>query len=156
MAAPQLREPMTPAPDELALRIIVEDPLPGVALALQRGPDGIEPPSITTPAQVAFDFLVRVGKPQANGQPTLLGPYTQGPPATRFIYITVGQRAGQPTSPWARRAKIPLAGISRTLVAAAQSKPGQRLEARFPGRGKDGSPTCASVKLPPDAWTLAK
>ena len=93
---------MTPAPDELALRIIVEDPLPGVALALQRGPDGIEPPSITTPAQVAFDFLVRVGKPQANGQPTLLGPYTQGPPATRFIYITVGQRAGQPTSPWAR------------------------------------------------------
>ena len=147
---------MTPTPDELALRIIVEDPLPGVALALQRGPGGFELPSITTPAQVAFDFMVRIGKPRANGQPTFLGPYTQGPPATRFIYITVGQRAGQPTSPWDRRAKIPLAGISTALVAAAQSKCGQRLEVRFSGRGKDGTPTCASVKLPPDAWRLAK
>lgn len=153
---PQLREPMTSAPDDLALRIIVEDPLPGVALALQRGSDGFELPSIATAAQVAFDFSVRVGQPQANGQPTFLGPYTQGSPATRFIYITVGQRAGQPTSPWDRRAKIPLAGISQALVAAARSKPGQRLEVRFPGRGKDGTPACASVTLPADAWKLVK
>lgn len=148
---------MSPEPDAaLALRIIVEDPLPGVALAVQQGQSGIILPSNTTESQVTFDLAVRVGKPQANGQPTFLGHFTQGPPATRFIYITVGQRAGQPSSPWDRRAKVPLAGISKALIAEARSSPGQCLVVRIPGRGKDGSPTCASVKLPPDAWKVTK
>ncbi len=31
----------------------------------------------------------------ADGRPRLLGPYVQGPPAGRFVYLCVGQYAGQ-------------------------------------------------------------
>lgn len=146
---------MPPTPSsELAIRIIVEDPLPGVALALQRGRDAIDPPTTATPTHVTFDFPLRLGKPQSGGKPTFLGPHTQGPPATRFVYVTVGRRAGQATSPWDRRAKVPLAGITGALIAAAQSGRGKRLAVRFAGRGPDGGPTCATVRLAPGAWEV--
>lgn len=145
--------PSDPSP-ELAIRIIVEDPLAGVSVALQRGRDAIALPTTTTSTHLAFDFSVRLGKPQANGQPTFLGPYTQGPPATRFVYITIGRRAGQPTSPWDRRAKVPLAGIPNALITAVLSTPGKRLAVRIPGCGVDGGPICATVRLAASAWEV--
>jgi hypothetical protein len=41
----------------------------------------------------------------------LLGPFVQGPPAARFLYIDIGQMAGQADCPWSRRMKVPLKGI---------------------------------------------
>lgn len=42
------------------------------------------------------------------GLPNSLGPFAQGPPAARFVYVDVGTYAGQKNTPWARRMKVPL------------------------------------------------
>lgn len=145
--------PASPA-DTLPLRIIVEQPLPGVALALQHGKDGLEPPAATSPAQAVFDFSVRLGTPQADGAPNFLGPYTQGPASTRFVYVCVGRRAGQASSAWDGRMKVPLTGISQAQAKALLAASGKRLAVRVPGRNPKGGPTLATVRLPADPWTM--
>jgi len=45
---------------------------------------------------------------------------------------------------------VPLGGISQELVEALRG--GGRLEARIAGRGRDGSPACASVPLLVPGW----
>lgn len=139
---------------ELSLRITVVDPSPGVWLRLQRGRTDLVDASSRTPAEVSFDFSVRIGSPQPDGSPTFLGPFTQGAPASRFVYINAGTSAGQSGTPWSRRAKIPLGGISQELVSAVLNTPGALLEVRYPGRGRDGGPTCATVHLSPGAWVI--
>ena len=139
---------------ELPLRITVVDPIPGVSLRLQSGRAELLEASSETASEVSFDFPVRVGPSQPDGRPTFLGPFAQGPPASRFVYINAGSQAGQSGTPWSRRAKIPLGGISAEQVSAALEKPGSFLEVRFPGRGRDGGPTCATVRLPAGAWAL--
>lgn len=145
--------PQQPGP-ELPLRIIVEQPIAGVALRLQRGKDALDPPSTSTATGVTFDFSVRLGKSRSDGSLTFLGPYTQGPPASRFVYVNAGRRAGQATTQWDRRAKVPLAGITEKHVRAVTATPGKRLAVTFPGRGSDGGPVCATVRLPADAWRV--
>ena len=143
-------------PRELSLRIVVDDPVPGVWLRLQRGKGENVPPTSESARAIVFDFTVRTGPPLPDGAPNFLGPFTQGPPAVRFVYIRVGTSAGQPNTPLNRRAKIPLGGISAALAARALAKPGSLLEVHMPGRGKDGTPTCATVKLPAGAWRLVE
>ena len=135
---------------ELALRILIVDPVPGVALALQRGKSGASeliPPSAVSVEAVAFDFTVAVAPGQS---PRLLGPFVQGPPDGRFVYVCIGTYAGDAASPWARRAKIPLSGLTWPLIETV--KAGRRLEARVVGRARDGSPACASIPLLPPGW----
>jgi len=144
------------AQPELPIRITVVDPLPDVWLRLQSGRADLVDAAVSTASEISFDFTVRVGPPRPDGRPTFLGPCTQGPPAGRFVYINAGLRAGQTGTPWDRRAKIPLGGITAQQVAAVLKTPGARLEVRYPGRGRDGGPTCASVRLPPDAWTIRR
>jgi hypothetical protein len=139
---------------EVRLRIVVDDPVPGVYLRLQRGKDELVEATSETAKQVTFDLTARVGTPLPDGAPNFLGPFTQGPPAVRFVYIRVGRSAGQPNTPVDRRAKIALGGITSELLARALKKPGSVLEVHIPGRGKDGTPTCATVKLQPGAWRL--
>jgi len=141
---------------ELHLRITVVDPVPGVWLRLQSGRAELIEPVVETASEVSFDFTVRVGPPQPDGSPNFLGPCTQGSASERFVYVTAGTRAGQPGTAWNRRAKIPLRGISSKQISAALKEPGTIIEVRYPGRAKDGGPTCASVRLPPDAWVLRR
>jgi hypothetical protein len=141
---------------EIRLRIVVDDPVPGVWLRLQRGKDEVMEATSEASSHVTFDFTARLGDRLPGGAPNFLGPFTQGPPATRFVYIRVGRSAGQPNTAWDRRAKIPLGGIPGHLVAKALEKPGSVLEVHIPSRGKDGTPTCATVKLPPGAWELVE
>ena len=139
---------------DLSLRITVMDPIAGVLLRLQRGRDGLVEPTRVTPSEVTFDFTVRVRPTRPDGQPTFLGDFAQGPSASRFVYVNAGQQAGQVNTPWSRRAKIPLSGIGRDQIRAAVAQPGAYLEVRIPGQGSDGGPTCATVRLPPEAWRL--
>lgn len=74
--------------------------------------------NLTKGADVVVDCSVRPGAPQADGTPNLLGPFTQGSAATRFVDVCVGRRAGQATSPWDGRVKVPLAGITQAQVKA--------------------------------------
>lgn len=141
---------------ELALRIVIEDPVPGVRMCLQRGRADLVEPTGVTPSSVIFDFPVRLGPTRPDGGRTLLGPFTQGPPTGRFVYVNSGRRAGQADSRWDRRAKIPLFQIAPSQVEAALSGGAERLEVCISGRAKDGGPVCASVKLPAPGWRLSR
>lgn len=135
------------------LRIVVVDPPSGVTFAMQRGRDELVPPSTRDAGHLSFDFDLRTGKPLADGRPNFLGPFAQGTPSARFVYINSGTLAGQADSCWTRRAKIMLAGIDQTLLERAL-RSGGRLEARMRGTGTDGGPACASVRLLDDGWQL--
>ena len=140
----------------IPLRIIIERPLPGVALALQAGKDGLEPPTASSTDAVVFECAVRLGPPRPGGAPNFLGPYVQGPPATRFVYVCVGRRAGQAGSACDGRMKVPLTGITGAEVQAVLAVPGRRLVVRVPGRTPSGGPTLATVKLPAGAWQVVE
>lgn len=131
---------------QLPLRIRVLHPPSGVTFAVQRGRTELLEPCIRTTVDQVFDFAVRVGVAAPGSCPRLLGPFTQGPPTARFVYVNSGMHAGQPGSRWDRRAKIPLSGITAALIEEVERTQGRRLETAFNGTGADGGPTCATVK----------
>ncbi|HEY9421345.1 MAG TPA: DUF5990 family protein [Thermoanaerobaculia bacterium] len=143
---------------ELPLRITVLHPPPGVTFRLQRGQGGkadLVAPTSASAERLTFDLTVRVGNDRQDGPPRLLGPFAQGPPASRFVYVNSGTLAGQAGSCFTRRAKVHLAGISWQLIEEAMSKPDAALEARIRGAAKDGGPACATVPLLDGGWKVA-
>lgn len=138
---------MVPTPQrEIALRVVVLHPPPGVAMRMQHGRAGLLEPSFASSERLVFNLSVRVGGTRADGAPVLLGPFAHGRPEDRFLYVNSGTLAGQADSCWTRRAKLHLAGITRALAEAALAQPGAVLQADFQGVGRDGGPTCATVK----------
>lgn len=133
----------------LRLRLVVTEPLPGVWYAMQRGRSGLLAPA-TSSGVLAFDFDVQVDL--SKDPPGLTGEFAQGPPARRFVYVNSGTYAGQSGTPWSRRAKIAITGVTVSLAADAIARKG-RLQASVRGKGKDGGPFCASVALLSD-WTV--
>jgi uncharacterized protein DUF5990 len=133
---------------ELTLRIVLEKPPGGIDFGLQKGKGSLYDIAQTqrsrTASDLSFEFIVRVGESEKK-EPNFLGPYVQGPSGGRFVYINIGTYAGQKDSPWSRRLKVPLQGITWKMVDAGM------LETRVPGTGRDGGPTCATVK-PFEGW----
>jgi hypothetical protein len=129
-------------------------PPPGVAIAMQRGAtaraDLVAPVSASAEGLV-FEFGVRADLSAAGKPPRLLGPFVQGPPDARFVYINSGIYAGKEHPAWGRRAKVPLKGLTVALIERLPAS--QRLEARIAGRSRDGGPACASVPLLAPGWT---
>jgi len=145
------------APDRFTVqvRIIMEHPVPGVSIMLQRGATARAerlPAVASSPDALAFDIHLDIEGSLPDGRPRLLGAFVQGPPAARFVYLCVGQAAGQIGSEWNRRVKVPLGGISWELLRELPRE--GRLEARIAGRGRDGSPACATVPLLPPGWRI--
>ena len=136
----------SPSDPELALCIVVRRPPSGVTFAVQRGAAELLAPTSRMLDPLVFDFTVRVGGVTPSGASRFLGPFTQGPPSARFVYVNSGQSAGQADTRWNRRAKLPLAGITAAMIREAEGSPGARIETEFEGTGRDGGPTCASVK----------
>jgi hypothetical protein len=132
---------------ELTFRIILEDPPPGVDYGLQKGSGNdyevVQKQRLKT-GDLKFEFNARV-KEGKDGQPVLLGPFTQGPADGRFAYLDIGTCAGQTDAQWSRRLKIPFRDITWDVVKKASNNK-RVLETRVPGKGKDGSPSCATVK----------
>lgn len=138
---------------DIPLRITVLDPLPGVTYAMQRGKDELLPPSKADAGALTFDLSIRVA--ERNGALNVLGPYAQGKPDDRFLYVNSGTLAGQQGTDWTRRAKIKTAGITWALVEQLLASPGVVLEARIDGRAKDGGPCCATVPLVNGSWKVS-
>ena len=137
-------------------RVILQSPPPGVDYGLQKGGGSNyevtqKQRSETGDLRFEFDARVKEGK---DGQPVFLGPFVQGPPHERFVYLDIGTYAGQSDTPWGRRLKIPLRGITWNEVKHA-SRGTNLLETRVPGTAKDGSPTCATVK-PFAGWKVTR
>jgi hypothetical protein len=129
---------------ELRLRIVVEQPPPGVDYALQKGKGSayeMIQRQRSEGGDIVFEFQPSIKEGVTDGVSSLSGPFVQGPPRQRFVYLDIGTYAGQAGSCWSRRLKIPLDGITAKMVGK-----GGVLEARVPGTGRDGGPTCATVK----------
>jgi len=141
---------------EVPMRLVLIEPPAGVDFGIQRG-HGSQYETLfvqqRTRRDVSFDFSLAVTANRKDGEPNFQGPLAQGPSAGRFIYIDVGTYAGQKDTPWSRRMKVPLKGITWSLIRKAMSKPGYKLSARIPGTGKDGGPNCATVQLLGD-WQI--
>src|SRR6185295_14682012 len=143
---------------DLPIRLVLVDPPSGIDYGIQRG-SGAQYETLFVQqrkkSDVIFDFSLSVAENRKDGQPSFRGPFAQGPPASRFIYIDVGTYAGQKDTQWSRRMKIPLQGITWELIKKTTSKPGQKLLGRIPGTGKDGGPSCATVRLL-GSWQVVK
>ena len=131
--------------DTITLRLIIDDPLPGVRYSLQKDDLPFEPRTAGD-GPIAFELPITL---HPDGR--MIGPFVRREgPQRRFVYIRIGTSAGDHVSPWSRRAKIDIHDIPGALLV-----PNAVLEVHLPGRGKDGSPACATVR-PVSAWRLAK
>jgi len=92
----------------LPLCITLIKPPPGVPFCLQQGKADLVPPSSDSGENASFDLTVNIANDQADWPPKFRGPFVQGPPGGRFIYINSGTYAGQADSCWSRRAKAPV------------------------------------------------
>ncbi|HVY88114.1 MAG TPA: DUF5990 family protein [Hyphomonadaceae bacterium] len=126
---------------EIRLRIVIENPVPGVAHSLQdKKNHPVDAKSSKGGKPLSFEFPVRI----ADG-PKFYGEQVRPEgPERRFVYIAIGTLAGDPASCWTRRMKIDIHDIRPVLLEKA--KKGKTLEIVINGTGKDGSPACATVK----------
>lgn len=134
---------------EVPIRLVLVRPPQGVEFCLQRKTDEKLQHTRSDGDDITFELSVRVAQ---ISPPRFLGPFTQGPVHQRFVYVCCGTSAGQFESPWTRRAKIQLGGITPELLEQARAHPGSWLEARYEGTAKDGSPSCATVPLLDGGW----
>lgn len=126
---------------EVGLRITIEQPVIGVLHSLQAKDDRpLDPKASSSGEPLSFDLPIRI----APG-PRFFGDQVRREgPVRRFIYIRVGQLAGDPSSPWSRRMKIDIHDIDQDLLARATERRGV-IEIVVNGVGSDGTPACATV-----------
>ena len=76
---------------EIPLRIVIENPVPGVLHSLQ-AKDGhpLDPKRATAGKALSFDFLIRL----APGPKFVGDQVRREGPERRFVYIRIGQSAG--------------------------------------------------------------
>ncbi len=123
----------------ITLRLTIADPVPGVRYSLQMD-DAPHEPVTATETPLSFDAPVRLADDNR-----MLGPFVRREgKERRFVYIRIGTSAGDHASEWSRRAKIDIHDIPPALLDKARG--GAVLEIVLPGRGKDGSPACATVR----------
>ncbi|ASU32425.1 DUF5990 family protein [Mucilaginibacter xinganensis] len=131
--------------ESLKLHIHLQKPPVNVHYALQKGHGhkyAITQAQVSALDDLHFELDIEIkGNRQKDELPEFGGPFVQGVPLNKFIYIGIGAFAGQ-DSAWNRRLKVPLTGITWHLIDGAIAG----LETFVPGTGKDGSPACATVK----------
>jgi len=143
---------------ELPLRIVLVAPPAGVDSGIQERKGSVYKTiqkQRSKGSDLPFEFTVTVKDNREDGLPNFFGPLAQGPTTGRFIYIDIGKLAGQYDSCWERRIKVPLGGITWDMIEKASADPKLILEARLPGTGKDGGPSCATVK-PAEGWKFCR
>ena len=135
---------------EVRLRVRVVAPPAGILFCIQGKPNEFLRPTRSKDDDLVFETVVRVADAAKGKPPRLLGRSVQGPPAGRFLYICSGTYAGETSTPWARRAKVPLSGVTSGLITRGIKK--GALQATIAGTGSDGGPACGTVPLVRD-WT---
>ncbi|WP_029351427.1 DUF5990 family protein [Bosea sp. 117] len=134
----------------IRLRIIIEQPVIGVLHSLQAKDESPLDPKYSREGEaLLFDFQVRAGP----GFKLSGDQVRREGSVRRFVYIRIGQLAGDPSSPWSRRMKIDIHDIGRDLLDRA-AEGGGVIETAVIGTGKDGTPACATV--PPTGRRIAE
>lgn len=127
---------------EIRARIVIEQPVRNVLHSLQ-GKDGkpLDPKRSPNGDPLCFDFPLRIGP-----GPKYFGDQVRREgPDRRFVYVRIGQSAGDCASPWSRRMKIDLHDTDQRTIDRALSGDGV-LELRVNGTAGDGTPACATAK----------
>lgn len=120
-----------------------------VRLGIQKGKEVIEDVLAEAEA-VTFTCLLRVARDSDTGKPNFLGPYAQGTPQERFIYLCWGERKEGGWDGFGR-AKIHLKEIDWSSVEQTIAT-GKPLEAVIKMTDKKGNPLCASVGQDNITW----
>jgi len=131
---------------EIALQIVLENPVDGIAYGLQKGKGPhyeIVQSQVGSGHHLTFEFIVQL---KQAGVSVLSpgGPFVQGALGNRFVYIDIGSYAGQIGAQWSGRLKVPLPeGTFQNSVLEDYSS---FWHCRVPGRTADGKPMFATVK----------
>lgn len=127
---------------EIRMRIVITNPVPGVAHSLQSGNDGVLDAKASPGGEpLSFDFRVRI----APGPKFFGDQVRREGPVRRFVYVRIGQMAGDHASPWSRRMKIDIHDLPQPLLDRAIA--GGVIELSIDGTAKDGSPACATLPV---------
>ncbi|HWB26644.1 MAG TPA: DUF5990 family protein [Chitinophagaceae bacterium] len=133
---------------DITLSILLKKPMPGITYGIQKG-SGSKYETIqaqqTGGADMQFNITLQLkSDPGKVNQPRFTGPFAQGKPLGQFIYIDIGQFAGQ-TGVWGGRIKIPLTGIGWDMIAKLDAGT-SILSTTIPATTEDGNPLFATVK----------
>lgn len=123
------------------MRIVIRDPVPNVLYSLQSGNSTpLDPKRSDAGAPLQFDFGIRV----APGPKFFGDQVRREGPVRRFVYIRIGDLAGDAASPWSRRMKIDIHDLDSDLIAHGAA--GGTIEIVVNGTATDGTPACATVR----------
>ncbi|QKJ31676.1 hypothetical protein HQ865_18535 [Mucilaginibacter mali] len=129
----------------LIFHITLKTPPAGILYALQKGSGSsyhVEQAQHSSGGDLHFEVPVEIkGNKPANEVPDFKGPYVHGPLGGRFIYLDIGNYAGEASFLASGRIKVPLTGITWAMVDGASA-----LETTVAGTGKNGGPAYATPK----------
>lgn len=124
---------------EIRLRLTIDDPVPGVRYSLQKDDMPFEPVTAND-GPISFDVPITL-----HDDGRVIGPFVRREgKARRFVYIRIGISAGDHATTLNRRAKIDVHDIPPALLD--QARAGAVMEVGLPGRGRDDTPACATVR----------
>lgn len=141
---------------KIPLRIVVVEPTEGVNFCLADDEDKLVSVTRSTGADISLDFEAIVKPNRRTGEPNFTGKFAKGTPSKRFFYVNIGKSAGQPDSPWERRAKVWILDISWETIKEVASDPSKILMARYFGKDKEGGPSCAARELLDGNWVIGQ
>lgn len=129
--------------ETLTLRLTIADPVPGLHYWRQDAKNAPHDIRLSTEAPLTFDMPVDL---RPDGRPGGTFVRREGK-ERRFVYIAIGgAMPGLPVV--SRRAKIDVHDIPAELL-----KPGAVIGTTLPGRARDGTPACATVR-PLTPWRV--
>lgn len=121
-------------------------------LGIQKGKEVED--DVAADADVArFQFTLHARREEDSGLPVFTGPYAQGTPAERFVYLCWGERDGEQFR-MSMRVKVPLADLTWEQVQAAASS-GHPIRAVLHLTDAKGKPLTATIKGPYMEWEQA-
>lgn len=141
---------------DLSIRIILENPVPNVDFGLQSGRYGnyhVIQKQRSTGEALHFNFIIQAKK--FGYLLNFSGLFVQGHKYNRFFYINIGTYAGEVTSSWSRRIKVPFTGVTDEIIVQALEDSNIVLETYINGTAKDFTPYSGIVK-PFRGWHIAK
>jgi hypothetical protein len=125
---------------------------PNLRLGIQKGKE-VEDDVATSAGVAHFRFTLQARQDAGTGQPVFTGPYSQGTPADRFVYLCWGERDGGQFN-MSMRVKVPLRDLTWNQVQAAASR-GQPIRAVLRLTDAAGKPITATIKSPHIEWEQA-
>ena len=129
--------------ETLTLRLTIADPVPGLHYWRQDAKNAPHDIRLSTDAPLTFDMPADL-RPDGRLGGTFV---RREGKERRFVYIAIGGSLPG-LAVVSRRAKIDVHDIPAALL-----KPGAVIATTLPGRGKDGTPACATVR-PLSPWTV--